>query len=131
MPSFGKKKSHQRCGAAGHWVGDWNGGRAYGFLRGSVIRQPQRGRQGEDNAPYRVATRVRSPRTAELRDVAASIQCAGRDSYEFTRGRSVRSIFHGNAPQLIVAILLRNVHSDGRWIFGRFHRRPAEANHPV
>jgi hypothetical protein len=111
--------------SAGHWVGDWNGGKAYGLLRERVIRHPQRGRQGEDNAPYRVATRVRSHERPNFVMSPPRSECA--DGLIRIQADPVRSALHGNPSRLIVAILSRNVIQTAARFFGPFHRA-AETN---
>jgi hypothetical protein len=111
--------------SAGHWVGDWNGGKAYGFLRERVIRHPQRGRQGEDNAPYRVATRVRSHERPNFVMSPPRSECA--DGLIRIHANAVRSALHGNPSPLIVVILSRNVIETAARFFGPFHRA-AETN---
>jgi hypothetical protein len=112
--------------SAGHRVGDWNGGKAYGgFLRERVIRHPQRGRQGEDNAPYRVATRVRSHERPNFVISSPRSECA--DGLIRIQADPARSALHGNPSRLIVAILSRNVMQTAARFFGPFHRA-AETN---
>ena len=111
--------------SAGHWVGDWNGGKAYGFLRTRVIRHPKRGRQGEDNAPYRVATPVRSHERPNF--VMSPPRSESADELMRIQKDPVRSAHHGNPSRLIVAILSRNVIQTAARFFGPFHRA-AETN---
>ena len=112
--------------SAGHWVGDWNGGKAYGFLRERVIRHPQRGRQGEDKAPYHVATRVRSHERPNFVKSPPRSECA--DGLIRIRANAVRCALHGNPSRLIVFILSRNIIQTAAGFFSPFHRAMTETN---
>jgi hypothetical protein len=111
--------------SAGDWVGDWNGGNAYGFLRERVIRHPQRGRQSEDDAPYRVPNRVRSHERPNFVLSPQGSECA--DRLVRIQADPIRSALHGNPFRLIAAILSRNVMQTAARFFGPFHRA-AETN---